>query len=95
MNSRAYLWGWFVNFQIAAMKVLSSYPEGAAYLFDLKRDRAILATSGPGWTQRMKRMAARAPALDAFSQGYIVRHATGWSITAAGRAFLDALERPL
>jgi hypothetical protein len=84
-----------VSFQIATMKVLSSYPTGKASLADLKRDLAILTTSGADWTQRMKRLAARAPDLDAFSRGFIERDATGWSITAAGRAFLDALERPV
>lgn len=84
-----------MSVQIAAMKVLSSYPAGAASLADLKRDLAILATSGSDWSQRMKRLAGRAPSLDAFSQGYIIRDATGWSITISGREFLDALERPL
>jgi hypothetical protein len=34
-------------------------------------------------------------AYEAFSQGFLERNAKGWSITAAGRAFLEALEGPL
>jgi hypothetical protein len=83
-----------VSFQIATLLVLSSYPAGKASLADLKRDLAILTTSGPDWTQRMKRLAARVPALDAFSQGFIERDAEGWLITASGLTFLEALERP-
>jgi hypothetical protein len=83
-----------VSFQIAIMKVLASYPAGKASLADLKRDLAILTTSGPDWSARMKRLAARAPDLDAFSQRYLDRDAAGWWITASGRAFLEALERP-
>lgn len=33
---------------------------------DLKRDMAILATSGPEWAERTKRLAARVPGLDIF-----------------------------
>jgi hypothetical protein len=84
-----------MSFQIAVMKVLSSYPAGTACLTDLKRDLAILVSSGPDWDQRMKRLAGRAPSLDAFSQGYIKRDATGWAITSAGRDLLEALERPI
>ena len=84
-----------VSLQIASLKVLSSYPDGKASLADLRRDLVILSSSGPDWSARMKRLAARAPDLDAFSQGYIERDDAGWSITEAGRVFLDALERPL
>ncbi len=84
-----------MSFQIASLKILSSYPGGRASLADLKRDLAILTTSGPDWTQRMKRLAARAPDLDAFSQRFIERDEAGWSITAAGRAFLNDLETTL
>lgn len=83
-----------VGFQIAILKVLSSYPGGKASLADLKSDLAILTTSGPEWAARMKRLAARAPDLDAFAQGYLNRDAAGWWITPPGREFLEALERP-
>jgi hypothetical protein len=41
----------------------------------------------------MKRLTARAPGLDLFGQGLVVRADVGWTITGKGRAFLAALER--
>jgi hypothetical protein len=35
-----------VNFQVTVLKILVSYPDGFAAMADLKRDMAILATSG-------------------------------------------------
>ena len=35
-----------MNFQVTVLKVLVSYPDGFAVMADLKRDMAILATSG-------------------------------------------------
>ena len=43
----------------------------------------------------MKRFAARAPELDIFSSGYVLREASGWQITAKGREFLISIEAPL
>jgi hypothetical protein len=43
----------------------------------------------------MKRLAARAPELDIFSSGYVLREPSGWQITAKGREFLISLEAPL
>lgn len=37
-----------MNFQVTVPKILVSYPGGFAGMADLKRDMAILATSGPG-----------------------------------------------
>src|SRR3954467_6624050 len=59
---------------------------------DLKRDMAILATSGPDWADRTKRLAARVPGLDIFSQGLVVRESGGWKITSEGRAVLELME---
>nr|WP_191093289.1 hypothetical protein [Bradyrhizobium campsiandrae] len=59
---------------------------------DLKRDMAILATSGREWAERTKRLAARVPDLDIFSQGLIERMNGGWRITDKGRAVLDVME---
>jgi hypothetical protein len=81
-----------VSFQITILKVLAGHPEGRAPLEDLKRDIAILVSSGPDWTTRMKRLAARAPDLDIFGQMLVVRDAAGWQITSAGRALLDSIE---
>ncbi|SDG42661.1 hypothetical protein SAMN05216338_1001261 [Bradyrhizobium sp. Rc2d] len=38
------------------MKILVSYPNGFAVMADLKRDMAILATSGRDWAERTKRL---------------------------------------
>ena len=57
-----------MNFQVTVLKVLASHPDGFAILGDLKRDVAILATSGLEWSDRTKRLASRVPNLDIFSQ---------------------------
>nr|WP_276558932.1 hypothetical protein [Bradyrhizobium elkanii] len=59
---------------------------------DIKRDMAILATSGRDWAERTKRLAARVPDLDIFSQGLIERMNGGWRVTDKGRAVLDIME---
>lgn len=46
-----------MNFQVTVLKVLVSYPDGFAVMADLKRDMAILATSGRDWAERTKRSA--------------------------------------
>ena len=84
-----------MSFQITVLKVLAGHPEGYASLADLKRYVAVLACSGADWSQRMKRLAARAPELDIFSSGYVLREASGWQITAKGRDFLISIETPL
>jgi hypothetical protein len=84
-----------MSFQITILKVLAGHPEGRASLPDLKRAMAILITSGSDWTDRMKRLAARAPDLDIFSQSFVRRDNAGWQITDAGRAFLDFLQTPI
>ena len=82
-----------MNFQVTVLKVLASYPDGFASLDDLKRDMAILATSGEDWTERTKRLAARLPNLEIFSQGLVVRLENGWRITQEGRSVLEMMER--
>ena len=86
--------GRVVSFQITVLKVLAGQPEGRAPLRDLTRAVAILISSGSDWTDRMKRLAARAPGLDIFSQSFVRRDDAGWEITNAGRAFLASIERP-
>jgi hypothetical protein len=83
-----------MSFQITILKVLAGHPEGRASLAELRRAVAILISSGPDWTDRTKRLAARAPELDIFSQSFVLRHSDGWQITDAGRAFLISVERP-
>jgi hypothetical protein len=77
---------------MSIVKVLSSYPDGRATLAALNADLKILAGSGRDWTARMKRLAARAPDLDIFSQALVVRDAQGWQLTAVGFEFLDRIE---
>ncbi|MET4848033.1 hypothetical protein ABIF62_008528 [Bradyrhizobium japonicum] len=69
-----------MNFQVTVLKVLVSYPDGFAVMDDIKRDMAILATSGRDWADRTKRLAARVPDLDIFSQGLVYRESGGWKI---------------
>ncbi|MGY3613824.1 hypothetical protein [Bradyrhizobium sp. USDA 10063] len=59
---------------------------------DIKRDMAILATSGRDWAERTRRLAARVPDLDIFSQGLIARMNGGWRVTDKGRAVLEIME---
>jgi hypothetical protein len=81
-----------VSIQVAILKVLASHGSGRATLGSLKRDIAILSASGPDWNARIKRLARRAPSIDIFGNGYVVRDSEGWEITASGRDFLRALE---
>ncbi|WP_224741215.1 hypothetical protein [Bradyrhizobium sp. 2S1] len=81
-----------MTFQVTVLKVLVSYPDGFVAMADLKRDMAILATSGRDWAERTKRLAARVPDLDIFSQGLIERMNGGWRVTDKGRALLEIME---
>ena len=81
-----------MNFQVTVLKILVSYPDGFAPMADLKRDMAILATSGRDWSERTKRLAA--PDLDIFSQRLVERLNGGWRITDKGRAVLERMEAP-
>lgn len=81
-----------MNFQVTVLKILVSYPDGFAVMADLKRDMAILATSGRDWAERTRRLAARVPDLDIFSQGLVERLNGGWRITEKGRGRLEFME---
>ncbi|MCK1408170.1 hypothetical protein [Bradyrhizobium sp. 76] len=81
-----------MNFQVTVLKILLSYPNGFASMPDLKRDMAILATSGPDWAARTKRMGTRVPELDLFTQQLVERLNGGWRITDKGRAVLELME---
>jgi hypothetical protein len=83
-----------VNFQVTVLTILVSYLDGFAAMADLKRDMAILATSGRDWAERTKRLASRVPDLDIFSQGLIERLNGGWRITEKGRHVLELMEAP-
>jgi hypothetical protein len=84
-----------VSFQITILKVLAGHPGGRASLADLTRAVGILISSGKDWTDRTKRLAARAPGLDIFSQSLVLRDDAGWQITDGGRAFLTLVETPM
>jgi hypothetical protein len=62
---------------------------------DLSRAVAILISSGRDWTDRTKRLLARAPDLDIFGQSLVIRDVQGWRITDAGRSFLTSIENPV
>lgn len=81
-----------MSFQITVLKVLAGHPDGGLSVNDLKQAVAILITSGPDWTNRTKRLLARAPGLDIFSQSLVTRDVHGWQITEAGRAALAIIE---
>ena len=81
-----------MSLQIAILKVLVSHPEGRATIAALNSDLCILNTSGSDWTDRLRRLAARAPGLDIFGQRLVLRDSSGWQITPEGRTFLNLLE---
>jgi len=81
-----------MNLQVTILKLLVSYPNGLAKLDDLKRDIAILATSGQDWSERTKRLAARVPDLSIFSMRLVERYSFGWRITQKGRGVLEYME---
>jgi hypothetical protein len=83
-----------VSIQITILKVLAGHPEGRASLAELRHFTEVLTRSGPEWSQRIRRLAARAPGLDIFSSGYVLRKTSGWIITGAGRDFLTSIESP-
>jgi hypothetical protein len=85
-------WGRAVSLQFTILKVLAGQPGGRATVVDLNRTITLL--SGPEWTARMKRLAARAPDLDIFSSCYVVRDDAGWQLTEAGQAFVATIEMP-
>jgi hypothetical protein len=84
-----------LSFQITILKVLAGHPEGRTSLADLRQAVAILMSSGADWTDRMKRLVARAPDLDVFKSRFVLRDDAGWQISDAGRAFLVSLEAPM
>ena len=86
--------GLSVSFQITILKVLAGQTEGPATLPELTRQVSILVSSGPDWTDRMKRLAALAPGLNIFQSRFVFVDRANWQITDAGRAFLISLETP-
>jgi hypothetical protein len=81
-----------VNFQVTVLKILAGHPDGWASMADLKRDMAILATSGREWSERTTRLAAGFSDLSIFGQGMVARIDGGWRITEEGRRALALME---
>jgi hypothetical protein len=81
-----------VSFQITILKVLAGHPGGRASVAELTRYVCILMSSGSDWSDRMRRLTARAPKLDIFADAFVLRDACGWIITDSGRQFLASLE---
>ena len=81
-----------VSLQFSILKVLAGQPDGRAAVADLNRYITLLSCSE--WTARMKLLSARAPDLDIFGSGYVLRDDAGWKLTEAGHAFLVAVEMP-
>ncbi|MCP4619265.1 MAG: aminoacyl-tRNA deacylase [Bradyrhizobium sp.] len=71
---------------------MASHGSGRATLSSLNADIAVLTASGAEWSARLRRLAARAPGMDIFGSGYVLRDGEGWQITAEGREFLAMLE---
>ena len=81
-----------MSIQVAILKILASHGNGRATLASLNRDIIVLTASGGDWSARLRRLAARVPAIDIFGSGYVLRDDEGWEITADGRDFLTTLE---
>lgn len=83
-----------LSFQITVLKVLAGHPDGRASVAELTRYVGVLMSSGSDWSDRMRRLAVRAPKLDIFSDKLVVRDKNGWQITDRGRELLASLEAP-
>ncbi len=84
-----------MSFQITILKVLAGHPDGRASVTELTRYVSILMSSGSDWTDRMRRLAVRAPKLEIFADSFVLRDDHGWCITDSGRQFLASLEAPI
>jgi hypothetical protein len=81
-----------LSFQITILKVLAGHPDGRASLREVTQAVSLLMSSGPDWTNRIKRLATLVPDLDIFSRSFVVLDDRGWQITEAGLRFLTLLE---
>ena len=81
-----------LSFQLTVLKVLAGLPDGSLSVAELTRYVSVLMSSGPDWSDRMRRLAIRASNLDIFSDKLVLRDDSGWQITDSGRQFLSVLE---
>ena len=84
-----------MSFQITILKVLAGHPDGRASVGELTRFVSVLMSSGSDWSDRMRRLSARAPKLEIFADAFVLRDDRGWCITESGRQFLASLEAPV
>jgi len=84
-----------VSFQITILKVLAGLPDGRASVAEVTHFVSVLMSSGADWTDRIRRLAARAPKLEIFADAFVLRDDRGWCITESGRQFLAWLEAPM
>jgi hypothetical protein len=82
-----------VNFQVSVLKILAGYPTGLATLRELKRDLALLVTSGQDWSDLTRRLAVEFPQLDIFTLGFVERYSFGWRLTRKGMVALEMMEK--
>jgi hypothetical protein len=81
-----------LSFQITILKVLAGHPDGRASLSEVTHAVSVLMSSGPDWTNRMKRLASVVPELDIFRLSFVVVEDRGWQVTESGLRFLTLLE---
>jgi hypothetical protein len=62
---------------------------------EVTRYVSVMMSSGSDWTDRMRRLAARAPKLEIFADSFVLRDDRGGRITESGRQFLASLEAPI
>lgn len=80
-----------VTIEAAVLRILVSYPDGFALMEDLKRDMAILATSGRDWAERTKASGRARAGPEHLLAGLIERVHGGWR-TQKGRSVLEFME---
>jgi hypothetical protein len=81
-----------VSFQVTVLKVLAGHLDGRLSVDDLKRSMAILISSGPKWTDRTKRLLARAPSLDISVRRSSSGMPTGGELRRPGETCLPRLK---
>jgi hypothetical protein len=81
-----------LRWQVAILKILAAQADGEAPVSALTRELSILMTS----KESQPLAAPRSSSVSLFVDGLIERPGKGrWRISAAGRAYLRALESPL
>ena len=80
-----------LRWQVAILKILAAQADGEASVSSLARDLSILVAA----KERQQQAVPRSLSTALFVDGLIERPGKGrWRISAAGRAYLRALEAP-